>query len=150
MTVVDAAVAAKYWKASFYQEGTLGSCLSRCSPRGTNGRLDTVNTISLADAFSRWGVPELCKIDIEGAEIEVIAAAAELLGHVKTQFAIDTNHRVSGRLTVAAIEKMLKAYGFEVQSEALGGLMTTWARPRTNSEDEVVHNPELVLADAAS
>ncbi len=129
VTVVNAAVAQTTGRAAFYREGALGSCLSRCSPRGTAGTTETVTTISLADAFSRWGVPDLCKIDIEGAEIEVIAAAAELLVHAKTHFTLDTSHIVRGRLTAPAIERLFRAYGFEVESAPVAGIMTTWARP---------------------
>lgn len=129
VTLVDAAVARTTGRAAFYREGALGSCLSRCSPRGTTGTVETVGTISLADAFFRWGVPDLCKIDIEGAEVEVIAAAAELLASTKTHFTLDTSHVFRGRLTAPTIEKLFREYGFDVESAPVGGMMTTWARP---------------------
>ena len=129
VTVVDAALAASTGHTSFYCEGTTGSCIERCSPRGTPGVVDVVSTISLRDAFLRWGVPNLCKIDIEGAEVEVIAAAGELLRTTKTHLALDTSHTIAGQLTAPAIESLLRSYGFEVESAPVSGMMTTWARP---------------------
>ncbi len=129
VTVVNAALAGTAGHAEFYREGTIGSCFSRLSSRGTVGSISKVDTLTLADAFSRWGVPDLCKIDIEGAEIEVIAAAAELLARTKTHFTLDTSHVLRGRLTAPMIEKLFRAYGFDVESAPVGGMMTTWARP---------------------
>ncbi len=144
VTVVDAALAANRGHEQFYGEGTIGSCFSRLSSRATVGNLQTVATLTLADAYAKWGDPNLCKMDIEGAEVEVLAAAAELLTSANTQFALDTSHVVNGRLTAGPIEKLLRACGFEVESAPIAGMMTTWARPLQETAPDLTETSELV------
>ena len=126
---VNKAIAANNWSAAFHCEGTIGSGLARCSNRPSAGPVKQVETLTLADAFLAWGVPALCKIDIEGAEIEVITAAVETIAYERTQFVIDTNHVVDGELTTERIEKLFAGAGYETKSLPVDGMMTTWARP---------------------
>ena len=89
----------------------------------------TVDAITLADTFERWGVPDFCKVDIEGSEIEVIAKSADLLRANKTNFALDTCHlKPDGKSTHSDVEALFRSYGYEASSEAKP-LMATWARP---------------------
>ncbi len=89
-----------------------------------------VEAMTLSDAFERWGVPALCKIDIEGAEVSVLAAAGEVLRRQPTNLALDTNHpQENGEMTDKAVETILQNYGYETYSEA-NPLLTTWARPK--------------------
>lgn len=131
VTPLKIAVAGSRGTATFHCEGTIGSGLSRHSSRASVGTVETVDTITLADAFEEWGSPAFCKIDIEGAEIEVVSAAAahQMLGQSDTHFALDTNHFVDGSLTNNAIERVFAACGYEAESSKVEGLMTTWARP---------------------
>ncbi len=92
-----------------------------------------VETVTLADSFAQWGVPALCKIDIEGAEIEVIGAASQLLKNCKTQFALDTDHFVKGALTNSKIEELFADSGYEAESAEVEGMMSTWARPKEHA-----------------
>jgi FkbM family methyltransferase len=129
VTVVKSALAEKTGRAEFHHEGTLGSCLSHWSRRRSVGNTYSVETITLSDAFRHWGIPDFCKMDIEGAELGVIEEASQLLRITKTQFALDTNHIVKGSLTALRIEKMFRAYGFHAASAVIAGSMTTWAQP---------------------
>lgn len=131
VTPLKVAIAGSPGQASFHCEGTIGSGLARNSSRATIGTVEMVEAITLADAFKLYGTPALCKIDIEGSEIETIAAANALLAWCKTNFALDTNHVVDGSFTNSRIEKMFANSGYEAESAEVGGMMTTWARPKT-------------------
>ena len=63
------AIAGQTSTAEFSSEGTMGSTLTRHSSRATLGSVETVKTISLADACARYGIPAFAKVDIEGSEI---------------------------------------------------------------------------------
>jgi FkbM family methyltransferase len=115
--------------ATFLSEGTLGSRLERHSTRITVGNTYYVQTLSLADACARYGIPNLAKVDIEGSEIEMLSAAAPFLRSNPIQLAVDTNHWVDGKLTAPAVEEILQSCGYEVESDNSVGFMTTWARP---------------------
>ena len=130
VTAIQAAIAGEGGRLRFNSEGTIGSALVSELRRESIGSIVEVEAITLGDAFERWGVPRFCKIDIEGAEIEVVRRSAEVLRGKQIQFAIDTNHpQANGRLTDGEIEAMFRNYGYDVLSEA-NPLMTTWARAR--------------------
>lgn len=129
MVAESLAIAGQAGELAFNAEGTIGSSLVSLLKRDSVGTTMTVKAITLADAFRRWGVPAFCKIDIEGAEVEVLANSAELLRHHKTHFALDTNHpKDNGEMTNGEVEAMFRSYGYEAESEA-NPLLTTWARP---------------------
>jgi FkbM family methyltransferase len=124
VTPVKAALAGANGTAVFQAEGTIGSCLSSCSSRGSVGDTEIVETITLPEAFHRWGTPDFCKIDIEGAEIEVLNASRDLLRDCHTKFALDTNHVVNGSLTDKLVEEIFHDCGLWSRSERSSG--TTW------------------------
>jgi len=125
----NTAVAAAAGKLAFSSEGTIGSKISTLLTRESAGETVMVTAVTLKDAFERWGVPDFCKIDIEGAEIEVVAASEMVLKQNPTNLALDTSHlKVDGTPTAADVEVLLRGYGYEVASEA-NPLLTTWARP---------------------
>ena len=125
----NVAIAGTAGKVAFNSEGTIGSSLSSLLLRDSAGSTLTVEAITMADAFERWGVPAFCKIDIEGAEIEVIGGAAELLRRHRSNFALDTNHpQADGRTTDRQVEAMFRSCGYEAKSDA-NPMLTTWAWP---------------------
>lgn len=125
---IQAAISSNTGRACFFSEGNLSSCLAKAASRSTAGTRTIVHTMRLSDAFERWGIPQLCKIDIEGAEIEVIESSMDLIRGASTQFVIDTSHVVRGIQTYSVIEKLLRDCDLEVESMDIGE-MTTWARP---------------------
>ena len=122
------AVAGSAGRAAFMAEGTLGSVLQRHSSRAAMGAVREVETVTLAGAFERFGVPAFVKMDIEGSEVEVLEAAREVLRSTSAQYALDTDHWVGGRRTTAAVERVFAECGYETLSSDESGFMTTWAR----------------------
>jgi FkbM family methyltransferase len=131
VVAVNIAVAGKTGDLPFNCEGTIGSSLASLMLRECVGSTVMVEAITLNDAFERWGAPAFCKIDIEGAEIDALAAAQDALSRHATYLAIDTNHpQADGSMTDRKVEAILQSYGYDAISEAKP-LMTTWARPKT-------------------
>jgi FkbM family methyltransferase len=132
VTTFPFAVAGQTATAEFSSEGTMGSTLTRHSSRATLGSIETVNTISFTDACSRYGVPAFAKIDIEGSEIEMLAASQAFLSANDIQFALDTNHHwLNGKLTRPHVEQLFRQCGYEAESSDKYGSMTTWAQRKS-------------------
>ena len=85
--------------------------------------------MTFEQACETYGVPAFAKIDIEGAEVAVLAAAAEFLTVHSIHFTLDTNHLVDGKLSNRAVEALFASCGYDVESSDESGFMTTWARP---------------------
>jgi FkbM family methyltransferase len=128
VTPLRLAIAATSGEAKFHEEGTLGSVLSRHSPRATTGTVSTVETITLSDACERFGVPSFVKVDIEGSEVEVLDSSRDLLQSNDMQFALDTHHWVNGTRTTQEVERIFGECGYETDSSDASGFWTTWAR----------------------
>lgn len=127
--VERAAIAGARGELGFSAEGTIGSRLASLREGQSVGEIVTVEAWTLADAFEKYGVPAFCKIDIEGAEIEVIRASEQLLRKSKTHLVLDTSHeKADGSPTAPEVDAMLRRYGYKVTSEA-NPLLTTWAEP---------------------
>jgi FkbM family methyltransferase len=131
VTPVQSAVAGSRGRAGFSCEETIGSKLMRHSSRSSVGRVVMIDTITLEDAFRGLGVPQFCKIDIEGSEVETLSGAQQFLQTERpySHFAVDTNHLLEGSLTDARVEELFRASGYEAESSPVSGFMTTWARP---------------------
>jgi FkbM family methyltransferase len=99
VTPLQIAVSDNHGVAKFNCEETIGSGLTRHSSSTSIGKVVMVKTVTLEDAFLEWGPPNLCKIDIEGAEIAVISASQDFPRKVSCQFALDTGHLVNGAFT---------------------------------------------------
>jgi FkbM family methyltransferase len=128
VVAVQKAISPTAGELKFFSEGTNGSTLALFSTRPTTGKIITVEAITLAGACETYGVPSFIKMDIEGAEVEVIASAGELLRKHSIQFAVDTHHWRDGALTTARVEKSFQDFGFETLSSDESGFTTTWAR----------------------
>lgn len=134
VVAVNAAIAARSGTDEFSSEGTMASSLKRHSCRATTGTIESVATLSFADACAKYGTPVFAKVDIEGSEIEMLSAAQVFLKDNSIQFALDTSHWVGGKPTNAAVEKIFSECGYEAESSADSGCMTTWARRRSTSD----------------
>lgn len=127
--VERAAIAGERGELAFSAEGTIGSKLASLLDRESAGKIVKVEAWTLADAFERYGTPAFCKIDIEGAETEVIRASEQLLRERRAHMVLDTSHtKADGSLTGPEVDAMLRSYGYRVVSEA-NPLLTTWAEP---------------------
>ena len=129
VTALKMAVSDANGKAELSNEGTTGSGLLSHLPRASAGTVDLVETITLTDAFAKWGEPSLCKIDIEGAEVAVIQSSVNLFRACRAHFVLDTSHLVDGSMTAARVEEAFRRGGYEAQSELVAGMPTTWAAP---------------------
>lgn len=132
VTVLPFALAAQSGSEVFNTESTPGSALPRCNGRASFDGIATVETMALAEAFDKFGRPDFIKLDIEGAEIEVLESSLELLRRWLTPLAIDTNHPMpSGKWTREKVEPILRSIGYEFveSSREWGGYWMTWAKP---------------------
>lgn len=128
VSALQLGLAGKSGFVDFHAEGALGSGLAQCANRPPAGTVERIETISLDEACGRFGVPAFAKIDIEGAEVEMLEGSREFLRNHAIQFAFDTNHTINGALTSGAVERILIRCGYEATSSASMGFMTTWAR----------------------
>lgn len=127
---VRQAIAAHSAVLRFHSEGTIGSTLAHQSNRGTTGTSIEVEAVSLVDACHKYGTPAFIKMDIEGAELEVLASSRAFLRQTDIHFAIDTNHYKDGTLTAERVQALLQQCDYETLSSAESGFSTTWARKR--------------------
>ncbi len=124
---VQAAVAGQGGKLPFQAEGSLGSALVSVASRAGGGTI-AVDAITFSDACQMaGGPPRFVKMDIEGAELEVIGEAQSYLRDKRIDFAVDTNHTVAGGLTNARLENLFRQIGYRSESSDGTGFMTTWA-----------------------
>jgi FkbM family methyltransferase len=130
VVAVQSAIADKNGEAEFFSEGALGSSIAQFSQRAPAGNRIRIQTITLADACALHGVPSYAKVDIEGAEIAMLGAAADFLRTHRIHFALDTNHSVMGELTAKGVEDIFRSCSYRTESSDSSGFMTTWASPQ--------------------
>lgn len=128
VTVVEAAVGGEDGTAEFFAEGTLGSGIASVLARESVGNVITVPVISLRTAFEKFGIPNLCKVDIEGAEIAALDAAVDLISTLKINFVVDTTHLVGGEYTDKRVQAIFEKAGYKSET-AKADFLTTYARP---------------------
>ncbi len=128
VTPIQLGLAGKSGIATFHSEGALGSGLAQTKARECAGTVEQIETISFEDACRRFGVPAFAKVDIEGAEVDMLEGARQFLRSHAIQFAFDTNHTIDGVLTATAVEGIMTQCGYDATSSASMGFMTTWAR----------------------
>lgn len=137
--VIPKAIAQSAGRMNFYAEGALGSALVDVASRTGTREMIEVEAITLADACHlATARPAYVKMDIEGAELDVIESSEDLLRGAAIHFAVDTNHRVGGGLTNRRLERLFAKAGYEAESSARYGFMTTWARPRDRFAQSLV------------
>ncbi len=122
--VLPFAMTAESGIANFYAEGSMASRLAL--PEYRRGLIIPVRTISLRDACERFGVPDYIKMDIEGAEVEVLSAARDLLTREAITFAIDTAHDKEHGYTFGPVESILRSCGYQKETTTPDGNYLTW------------------------
>jgi FkbM family methyltransferase len=131
VTAIPIAIAGRSGRRSFNNDSSQGAAFSDLVFRGGSSPTQDVEALTLADACKRVGAePSFVKLDVEGAEIEIVEGATEFLRGRDIRFALDTSHAARGILahlrratTRPAIEHAFRAVGYSASSE--GG--TTWA-----------------------
>ena len=127
---VRAALSDKTGTATFCMNGTMSSGLVNFLPdySKANGRL--VETLTLQDACDKLAaVPAYIKMDIEGAELGVVAGSLDFLKANPIHLSIESNHVVGGKLTSGPLETLLAGVGYRAWSSDKFGQMFTWAAP---------------------
>ncbi len=127
---VKAALSDRTGTADFCMDGTMSAGLSDSLSysAGEKGRM--VETLSLRDACQRFGaVPNYIKMDIEGAELSVVASSVDFLKAHPVHLSIESNHWVDGRFTAGPLETLLGGAGYRAWSSGQYGQLFTWAEP---------------------
>lgn len=90
-----------------------------------------IEVLSLADAYNQLGLQHLdfVKMDIEGAELEVLEGAKEFLKGKNVHFAIASYHLRNGQPTSKALERIFSDIGYHAET-GFPRQTTTWAHPR--------------------
>ena len=127
---VKAAVSDETGTATFCMDGTMGAGLTKTLAHSDQQHSRVVETLSPEDACARFGgVPRYIKMDIEGAELSVIAACKTLLEKNPIHLVIESNHVVDGKYTAGPLEAILGGIGYKAWSSDKYGQLFTWAAP---------------------
>ena len=100
--------------------------------KDTNRSTMKIMTLSPSDLLARIGqIPHFIKMDIEGAEVEVVRTLAPLLAQaaMPTKLAIASYHLLDGHPTHETITPMLLSAGFSTET-GYPSHTTTWAQLR--------------------
>ena len=132
VTPIPIAIAGRSGRRSFNADSSLGAAFSDLVFRGGDSPSQDVEALTLADACAHVGAePAFVKLDVEGAEIEIITGATDFLQGRDIRFALDTSHAARGILahlrretTAPAVESAFRAIGYIADTEH----GTTWAR----------------------
>jgi FkbM family methyltransferase len=127
---VKAALSDATGKATFCMDGTMGAGLTKTLAHSDQQHSRMVEALSPEDACARFGgVPRYIKMDIEGAELSVVAACRTLLKEHPVHLVIESNHVVDGEYTASPLESILSGIGYKAWSSDKFGQLFTWAKP---------------------
>jgi FkbM family methyltransferase len=130
VTPVKAALSDKTGTASFCMDGTMSAGLSDTLSYSDAKNIKVVETLSISDACERYGcVPNYAKLDIEGAELSVVASSVDFLKEHPIHLSIESNHVVDGIFTAGPLEQLLGGAGYRTWSSDKFGQLFTWAEP---------------------
>jgi FkbM family methyltransferase len=102
VVLVEKALARTTGRFNFHEEGA-GSRLK------SNGSIN-VKTISLDDFASSFGEPSFVKLDVEGAEIDIIRGAERTISRCLPNLAIASYHLINNQPTNVLLEKILREF----------------------------------------
>lgn len=114
----------------FNAESSLGAAFSDIVHRAGLARTIEVRTVTLEEAASEAGaIPSFIKMDVEGAEVEILEQARPWLRAHGPALVVDTQHKVGGRFTDTAVERLLRECKYTVNTVMVQGMRLTTARP---------------------
>jgi FkbM family methyltransferase len=120
---IQKGVAAITGTLQFRHGGGLSAQISALAWKDTQ----PVEVVSYGDACALAGCePDFVKIDVEGAELEIIQSALPMLAGKGPRFAIASYHVVDGRQTSGSLEEMFKSIGYQAETGSPDH-PTTWA-----------------------
>jgi FkbM family methyltransferase len=113
----------------FNAESSLGAAFSDIVHRAGLARTIDVRTVTLEQAAHEAGaVPTFIKMDVEGAEVEILEQARPWLREHRPMLVVDTQHRVGGRFTDTAVEALLRECQYTVHTSMVQEMRLTIAR----------------------
>lgn len=118
-----------YAHSTTLQFNNRGSGLSKLAGDQTHlVNVSLIEVVSLADAYAQFNLTHLdfVKMDIEGAELEVIEGAKEFLKDKNVHFAIASYHYRNGEQTYKTLEKIFTEIGYKSET-GFPRQLTTWA-----------------------
>lgn len=133
VTPIRKALDGKSGTIQFQMDGTMGAAIQGYQFYRTQSQARSIEALSLADAVAEYGAPAYIKMDIEGAEVAVVAGGVDCLRSHRIHWAIETNHFVNGELTYREIERRFRSIGYRVHSSDQFQLWHTWAAPEAQS-----------------
>lgn len=122
--VLRCAVTPKEGNFRFFSEGTPGSRIAK--PEYVRPPFVDVKGVTFSDLCAWNGVPDFVKMDIEGAEVDVLREAEPLLRKTNISFAIDTHHTQDFGTNARSVETILRGCGYQVETDTPSGYYTTW------------------------
>jgi FkbM family methyltransferase len=142
VTVIEAAVWTQDGEHTFFTEGADGSRLTQDESSDVSSQYK-VKTIDLSD-YIRDQKVDFIKLDIEGAEFDVMEKIAPFLHHVEKML-IEIHHNVKNVKQTAKILNILEDAGFSVSINLLGPIIIL-QKPFTPNEDATSDQYLLVCA----
>ena len=118
---------------SFCERGALGSSAFWDGPGGERVEIKTI-TLDRAVLDRKFPRVDYIKLNIEGAEIKALEGADETIRRFKPHFAISSDHYLDGNVargerTCSTVERILNAYGYEVETVTFGTGCVTYGIP---------------------
>lgn len=104
----------------FFEEGALGSSLKNMEYRSSLDKSTKIEVLSLTDAYTHLHLKklDLIKMDIEGAELEVIKGSKEFIKSMPLHFAIschDIWRHGKSEVSYIPLKKMFKELGYKTK-----------------------------------
>lgn len=117
----------------FNAEGNVGGSMASLLQRPFYENLSKVDVVSISDFYTEYGLNKLdfIKMDIEGAELDVIAGSKDFIERNNLNFAIASYHVVNGTRTYTKLEKLFLTMGYQFetykifQGQDVGSLVTS-------------------------
>jgi FkbM family methyltransferase len=112
ITLVSAAVMGTAGALSFSSEGSMGSSATGIVGN-CRGNVVQVQGITLSDLAVQYNLSNVAfvKMDIEGAELDVVTKSGDFLRHYKPRMVVEPHH-IYGVLPDKQIVELLTGYGF--------------------------------------
>jgi FkbM family methyltransferase len=123
---VPYAVSGSHGAVSFSSEGAIGSGIPSFTGRSVD-RAEEVRSVTISWLAMTTGIPDIVKIDVEGAEIGILDRCPSWLVHNHPYLAIDTSHWNSKTKTMGTspdCEEILRYCGYKVHS--VDGMTWGW------------------------
>jgi FkbM family methyltransferase len=122
-------------KLDFNAEGNLGGSVSSILERDFYKKVSEIEVISLSDFYREYGLSRLdfIKMDIEGAEIDVLKGAKDFIREHNLNFAIASYHVVDGKESYIELENIFSELGYDFETYKIFegqnfGNLVTYAR----------------------